>query len=68
MAVVTIITKNNDGAGVVPSPGSLVEGELAVNTTDRKLYTLNNAGSVVLLASGTSYSDPVVIDVSSASL
>jgi len=67
MAVVTIITKNNDGAGVVPSPGSLVEGELAVNTTDRKLYTLNNAGSVVLLASGTSYSDPVVIDVSSAS-
>jgi len=67
MAVVTIITKNNDGAGVVPSPGSLVEGELAVNTTDRKLYTLNNAGSVVLLASGTNYSDPVVIDVSSAS-
>jgi hypothetical protein len=67
MAVVTIITKRNDGAGVVPSPGSLVEGELAVNTTDRKLYTLNNAGSVVLLASGTSYSDPVVIDVSSAS-
>jgi hypothetical protein len=67
MAVVTIITKNNDGAGVVPSPGSLVEGALAVNTTDRKLYTLNNAGSVVLLASGTNYSDPVVIDVSSAS-
>lgn len=67
MAVVTIITKHNDVAGIVPSPGNLVEGELAVNTTDRKLYTLDNGGNVVLLASGTSYSDPVVIDVSSAS-
>ena len=67
MAVVTIITKNNDIAGVVPSPGNLVEGELAVNTTDRKLYTLDNGGNVVLLASGSSYSTPVVVDVSSAS-
>jgi hypothetical protein len=67
MAVVTIITKNNDAAGVVPSPGNLVEGELAVNTTDRKLYTLDNGGNVVLLSSGTDYDDPVTIDVSSAS-
>lgn len=67
MAVVTIITKNNDVAGVVPSPGNLVEGELAVNTTDRKLYTLDNGGNVVLLSSGTDYDDPVTIDVSSAS-
>ena len=67
MAVVTIITKNNDVAGVVPSPGNLVEGELAVNTTDRKLYTLDNGGNVILLASGTDYDDPITIDVSSAS-
>lgn len=67
MAVVTIITKNNDIAGVVPSPGNLVEGELAVNTTDRKLYTLDNGGNVVLLASGSNYDDPITIDVSSAS-
>lgn len=67
MAVVTIITKNNDVAGVVPSSGNLVEGELAVNTTDRKLYTLDNGGNVVLLASGADYDDPITIDVSSAS-
>jgi hypothetical protein len=67
MAVVTIITKNNDIAGVAPSPGNLVEGELAVNTTDRKLYTLDNGGNVILLASGTNYSDPIVIDVNSSS-
>jgi hypothetical protein len=67
MAVVTIITKNNDAVGVVPSPGNLVEGELAVNTTDRKLYTLDNGGNVVLLSSGTDYDDPVTIDVSSSS-
>lgn len=67
MAVVTIITKNNNIAGVVPSSGNLVEGELAVNTTDRKLYTLDNGGNVVLLSSGTDYDDPITIDVSSAS-
>lgn len=67
MAVVTIITKNNGNAGIVPSPGNLVVGELAVNTTDRKLYTLDNLGNVILLASGTDYDDPITIDVSSAS-
>ncbi len=67
MALVTIITKNNGNAGIVPSPGNLVVGELAVNTTDRKLYTLDNFGNVVLLASGTDYDDPITIDVTSAS-
>ena len=66
MAVVTIITKNNDVAGVVPSPGNLVEGELAVNTTDRKLYTLDNGGNVVLISSGSDYDVPVTVTANSA--
>jgi len=47
-----IITKNSSSAGAVPSAGQLVRGELAVNVTDRKLYTLNASNAVVLLSSG----------------
>ena len=49
---VTIITKNSSSAGAVPNSGQLVRGELAVNVTDRKLYTLDSTNAVVLLSSG----------------
>ena len=38
-------------ASAVPSAGNLVAGELALNTTDEKLYFKNAAGVVKLLAS-----------------
>jgi hypothetical protein len=38
-------------ASAVPSAGNLVAGELALNTTDEKLYFKNAAGTVKLLAS-----------------
>ena len=43
----TIITKNSSTASAVPSAGSLVQGELAVNVTDKKLYTKDNSATVV---------------------
>lgn len=43
----TIITKNSSTASAVPAAGSLTQGELAVNVTDKKLYTKNSGGSVV---------------------
>jgi hypothetical protein len=43
-------------ATAVPSSGSLVAGELALNTTDEKLYFKNAAGTVKLLASNASAS------------
>ena len=43
----TIITKNSSTASAVPASGSLVQGELAVNVTDKKLYTKDNSGTVV---------------------
>ena len=46
----TIITKNSSTASAVPSAGSLTQGELAVNVTDRKLYTKNASGNVVVIA------------------
>lgn len=45
----TIITKNSSTASSVPVAGDLTKGELAVNVTDKKLYTKDNGGSVVKL-------------------
>jgi hypothetical protein len=45
----TIVTKNSSTAAAAPSAGSLTQGELAVNVTDKKLYTKNAGGSVVEL-------------------
>ena len=38
-------------ASAVPTSGNLADGELAINTTDEKLYFKNAAGTVKLLAS-----------------
>jgi hypothetical protein len=43
----TIITKNSSTASAVPAAGDLVKGELAVNVTDKKLYTKDSGGSIV---------------------
>ena len=45
----TIITKNSSTAASVPGAGSLTQGELAVNVTDKKLYTKDSGGTVVEL-------------------
>lgn len=43
----TLITKNSSTASAVPGTGDLVQGELAVNVTDKKLYTKNSGGNIV---------------------
>ncbi len=40
-------------ASAVPSAGNLVNGELALNTADMKLYAKNSSGAVTLLASSS---------------
>jgi hypothetical protein len=45
----TIITKNSSTSSAVPSAVDLVQGELAVNVADKKLYTKNAGGTVVEL-------------------
>ena len=49
----TIILKNNAEASKVPSPGDLVLGELAINTTDGKIYLKKGDGSVVEVSGGS---------------
>ena len=46
-------------AAAVPTSGNLVAGELALNTTDEKLYFKNAAGTVKLLASNAASSGTV---------
>ena len=57
----TIITKNSSTVSAVPLAGSLVQGELAVNVTDRKIYTKDSSGNVVLVASSSSLADGVTL-------
>lgn len=45
----TIITKNSSTAAAVPTAGQLVQGELAVNVTDKKVYTKDASSAVVKL-------------------
>jgi hypothetical protein len=43
----TIVTKNSSTASAVPATGDLTQGELAVNVTDKKVFTKNASGTVV---------------------
>lgn len=47
----TIRHKRSSTPSATPSAGSLVAGELAINTADGKLYTKKDDGTVVELAS-----------------
>ena len=44
-----IITKNSSTASAVPASGDLVQGELAVNVTDKKIFTKNSSGTITKL-------------------
>jgi hypothetical protein len=46
-------------AAAVPTSGNLVDGEIALNTADMKLYAKNSAGTVTLLASNAGASGSV---------
>ena len=50
----TIITKNSSTASSVPTNAQLVQGELAVNVTDKRLFTKNASGTVVELGTNPS--------------
>jgi hypothetical protein len=43
----TIKHKRSSTAGATPSSGSLVAGELAINTADGKVFTKKDNGTVV---------------------
>ena len=48
----TLITKNSSTAAAAPLAADLTQGELAVNVTDKKLYSKDSGGAVVKLVGG----------------
>jgi len=52
-----IVTKNSSTGGAVPSASDLVQGELAVNVADKRLFTEDNGGSIVELGTKPSTID-----------
>ena len=50
----SIVTYNTATASAAPTAGNLTQGELAVNVTDKKIYTKNSGGAVVQVGSGPS--------------
>ena len=58
-----IVTKNSSTAGAAPTATDLVQGELAVNVADKRLYTEDNAGAIVEL--GT---NPSTIDINAGTI
>ena len=58
-----IVTKNSSTASAVPTASDLVQGELAVNVADKRLFTEDNGGSIVEL--GT---NPSTIDINAGTI
>jgi hypothetical protein len=50
----TIITKFSSTSSAVPSASDLVQGELAVNTADKRLFTENNSAVIIELGTNPS--------------
>ena len=42
-----IVTKNSSTASSVPTAADLVQGELAVNVADKRLFTEDNAAAII---------------------
>jgi hypothetical protein len=47
-----VVPYNSTTAGNIPSASNMQTSEIAVNSTDRVLYTKNLAGAVVTISSG----------------
>ena len=50
----TIVTKNSSTASAVPSSSDLVQGELAVNVADKRLFTEDDSATVIELGTAPS--------------
>ena len=69
-----IVTKNSSTASAVPTASDLVQGELAVNVADKRLFTEDNGGAIVELGTnpttlnvnGTATMEGLVVEPSSA--
>jgi hypothetical protein len=59
----TLIVKRSSQAGKEPTSAQLQVGEIAVNLADRKIYTKNAAGEVILIGSGAAVDGNIGFEV-----
>ena len=59
----TVITKNSSTASAVPASGDLVQGELAVNVTDKKIFTKDSSGTVVKVVGQLGNQEPSAVAI-----
>jgi hypothetical protein len=68
--MINIRPKRSNTPGSVPTSGQLVEGEIAINIPDQKIYVKDSTGDVVLLTTGdlSTYATLSYVDTSISNL
>ena len=64
----TIITKNSSTASAAPASGDLTKGELAVNVTDKKLYTKDNSAAIVKIVGSLGNQEASAVAITGGSI
>lgn len=64
----TVITKNSSTASAVPASGDLVQGELAVNVTDKKIFTKDGSGTVVKVVGQLGNQEPSAVAITGGTI
>jgi hypothetical protein len=64
----TIITKNSSTSSATPAVGDLVKGELAVNVTDKKLYTKDNSAAIVKIVGSLGNQEASAVAITGGSI
>jgi hypothetical protein len=64
----TIITKNSSTSTAVPAVGDLQQGELAVNVTDKKVYTKDSSAAIVKLVGSLGNQEASAVAITGGSI
>ena len=64
----TIITKNSSTASATPAVGDLQQGELAVNVTDKKVYTKDSSAAIVKLVGSLGNQEASAVAITGGSI
>lgn len=64
----TIITKNSSTSSATPASGDLVKGELAINVTDKKLYTKDNSAAIVKIVGSLGNQEASAVAITGGSI
>jgi hypothetical protein len=64
----TIVIKNSSTASAVPATGDLIQGELAVNVTDKKIFTKNASGTITRLVGSLGSQEASAVAITGGSI